>query len=419
MFFLIKNLISTDTGKDAVIVSIGTFINIVAGGLFFILTPRILGPEDYGLFSTVIATGLMAASIANFGIDTGILKFAKLGSSDFNKILSLAFKSYIFLGFLVTLIGIIFAHFLASFLDQPQITALLRIAFFGNMFILLTNFYVASLQARHQFAKASIVNIVSNVSRLTVLALSAYFFTVGLYFLTIIFFSATLVSAIAGKFLMPFKYEKNNKADLLNFHKFNVWIALSLIISTVPYENYLLLKIAGPIQTGFYAAPFKVLSFAHQFGGNLTRVFASRFSSFETNQKAVNYAFKAVLPVSIFIAVLVFLIIISAPIIQIIFGANFEDSVIVFRILAAGFIFFIASTIPSSIILYHLGKSKISFLITVIRYLTFVVLLLLLVPSIQATGAAIAFSSSEFLSFILMTAYLIYQIKSSRTSKDL
>ena len=218
---------------------------------------------------------------------------------------------------------------------------------------------------------------------------------------------------------MPFKYEKNNKADLLNFHKFNVWIALSLIISTVPYENYLLLKIAGPIQTGFYAAPFKVLSFAHQFGGNLTRVFASRFSSFETNQKAVNYAFKAVLPVSIFIAVLVFLIILSAPIIQIIFGANFEDSVIVFRILATGFIFFIASTIPSSIILYHLGKSKISFLITVIRYLTFVVLLLLLVPSIQATGAAIAFSSSEFLSFILMTAYLIYQIKSSRTSKDL
>ena len=84
MFSLIKNLILTDTGKDAVIVSIGTFINIVAGGLFFILTPRILGPEDYGLFSTVIATGLMAASIANFGIDTGILKFAKLGSSYFN-----------------------------------------------------------------------------------------------------------------------------------------------------------------------------------------------------------------------------------------------------------------------------------------------------------------------------------------------
>ncbi|OGD81444.1 hypothetical protein A2775_01125 [Candidatus Curtissbacteria bacterium RIFCSPHIGHO2_01_FULL_39_57] len=148
-------------------------------------------------------------------------------------------------------------------------------------------------------------------------------------------------------------------------------------------------------------------------------MFASRFSSFETNQKAVNYAFKAALPVSIFIAVLVFLIIISAPIIHIIFGANFEDSVIVFRILTAGFIFFIASTIPSSIILYHFGKSKISFLITVIRYLAFVVLLLLLVPSIQATGAAIAFSSSEFLSFILMTAYLIYQIKSSRTSKDL
>src|SRR3989304_6633383 len=107
MFSLIKNLILTDTGKDTVIVSIGTFINIVAGGLFFIIAPRILGPEDYGLFSTVVATGLMAASIANFGIDTGILKFAKGNREQFNKILSLAFKSYIILGVSVALIGVL------------------------------------------------------------------------------------------------------------------------------------------------------------------------------------------------------------------------------------------------------------------------------------------------------------------------
>ncbi len=412
MLASIKSLLLTDTGKDTVIVSVGTFINVIAGGLFFILAPRILGPSDYGLFSTVVATGLMVTSIANFGIDTGLLKFAKFPSSDFNRILSLALKSYIFLGILIAILGLIIAQFIANFLNQPQIADILRIAFVANMFILLTNFYVASLQARRQFARALIVNITSNVARLVLLAISVYFFTAGIFLLTIIFFSVTILSTLVGKLLLQFRYEKGTKVDeLLNFHKYNIWIAASLIISTIPYDNYFLLKIAGPVQTGLYATPFKILTFAHQFGGNFTRVLASRFSSFDTNRKAASYAFKTIIPTSVFIAALVFLTFLSSPIIRIIFGTNFEGSVIVFRILAIGFIFFFASTIPSSIILYYLGKSKISFVITVFRYLTFIILLFAFVTDLKAVGAAIAFTLSESLSFILMLVYAVYKLE--------
>lgn len=413
----IKKVVFTDTGKDTAIVSIGTFINIIAGGLFFILAPRILGPSNYGLFSTIVATGLMAASIANFGIDTGILKFAKFGSDNFNKILSLALKSYIYFGVIITIIGFILAQFVANFLGQPHITNILRIAFVGNIFILLTNFYVASLQAKRQFARASIVNVTANIARLVLLAVSAYFFTNGLYHLTIIFFSVALLSTLTGKLFLSFKYEKNSKAELLNFHKYNFWIALSLIISTVPYDNYFLLKAAGSVQTGLYAAPFKLLTFAHQFGGNFTRVLAARFSSFDTNQKAEHYALKAILPASIFIVSIVLLIFVSSPIIKIFFGTDFEESALVFKILAIGFIFFFASTIPSSIILYYLGRSEISFIITVFRYLVFIILLFALVPNLKAIGAAIAFSLSEFFAFVLMLVYSVYKLNVSKSFK--
>lgn len=419
MLSLIKNLIFTDTGKDMIIVSIGTFINIVAGGLFFILVPRILGPSDYGLFSTVVATGLIAASIANFGIDTGILKFAKFGSGNFNKILSLALKSYLSLGVITTLLGLILAQFIANILDQPQITNLLRIAFLSNTFIILSNFYVASLQAKQRFAEASAVNITSNILRLILLAISAYFFTIGILLLTVIFFSVPILSVLVGKLLLQFKYKKVTNVELLDFHKFNIWIAFSLIISILPYDNYLLLKIAGPTQTGLYAAPFKILTFVHQFGGNFTRVLAARFSSFDTDKKAAMYALKASVPISITTVILIVLMVFSAPTIKIIFGSNFEDSIPVFRILAIGFIFFLASTIPSSIILYYLGKSKISFFITVVRYLTFVILLFLLVPNLKAKGAALAFSLSEFFAFILMAVYVVYKIAVPQTAKNL
>ena len=77
MIYGIKNLIASETGKDTGVVFIGTLTNVVVGGLFFIIAPRILGPEQYGLFTIVLSTALMAVNFANFGIDTGILKFIR------------------------------------------------------------------------------------------------------------------------------------------------------------------------------------------------------------------------------------------------------------------------------------------------------------------------------------------------------
>jgi len=146
-----KNLFFTDTGKDTSVVFIGTLVNIITGGLFFILVPRILGPGDYGLFSTIVATGLMAASVANFGIDAGIFRFARKDSDQADEIFSLALKSYIISGILVGVFGVLFSSTLANYLDHPEITQFLRIAFASTIFILLTNFFVAALQSRENF----------------------------------------------------------------------------------------------------------------------------------------------------------------------------------------------------------------------------------------------------------------------------
>src|SRR3990167_3314302 len=103
----IKTLLLTQTGKDTSVVFIGTLINIILGGLFFIFAPRILGPQNYGLFSVVIATGLMAVNLANFGMDTGILRFINKDNNSNDRILKLAFKSYVVIGIAVLILGIV------------------------------------------------------------------------------------------------------------------------------------------------------------------------------------------------------------------------------------------------------------------------------------------------------------------------
>ena len=408
-----KSLFFTDTGKDTSIVFIGTLINVTAGGLFFILVPRILGPSDYGLFSTIVATGLMAATIANFGIDTGILRFTHKDSDQSNAIFSLALKSYLLSGLLIGVFGVLLAPILANYLNHPEIMQLLRIAFASIIFLLLTNFFVAGLQSKKEFLKASIVNISSNVARLAILVISFFFLSIGLYFLTILFFFITLVSVVVGKMYLSFRIVKTDKSLVKNYFKYNFWIAAALIISAIPFDNYFLLKLAGPVAAGLYAAPFKILTFSYQFGGNFTRVLASRFSSFDTNEKTILYAKKAaIIPVLLSLG-LVFLVLFSTPITLLLFGEKYQQASQILQVLSIGFIFFFLSTIPSSIILYYFGKSSVSFGITLVRYFFFIALLLFLVPSQKALGGAIAFSTSEFAAFLLMIGYMLLKFQKS------
>lgn len=406
----IKSLLFTETGRDMAIVFASSAVNVLAAGIFFIITARILGPANYGLFATVVATGIFAVRLTSIGIDTGILRFASKNSPNNNAVFSLALKSYLILGLLAAVVGFVLSPLIANFLDQPQITNLLRISLGATIFFHLTNLFVAGLQANRQFIKSYIPLILNNLIRIVLIIAGAYFFTVGLFQLTIIYFSATVWSSVIGKLLLPIKLQKTEKMLFRDFFKFNIWIGLALTISAVSFDNYLLLKLAGPVQTGLYAAPFKILNFVYEFGGSFTRVLASRFSSFDTHEKAIEFSKKALLFPLLLSGGMAVLIIIAKPVVQIM-GNDYLGSAQVLRILSVGFIFFFLSTIPSSIILYYLGKSSVSFSITLVKYILLVTLLWVLVPFQKAQGAAYAFVSAELASFILMTVYSFTKLK--------
>ena len=404
---LAKTTFSSQTGKDTSIVFVTTIVNIIVGGLFFILVPRLLDTASYGIFSTVLATGIMASSIANLGIDTSLLHYVSKNTNEKNKFLSLALESYLVIALVVTFTGFFLSAQIAAFLNTPQTADLLKIAFLSTTLLLLVNFYTASLQSQGKFLKASLLNIISNSIRLLSLLAAFYFFTVNLYFLTFLFFFVTVSAVIAGRIFMPFNFNLIPPKGNSDLFKFNSWIALALIVSSVPFDNYFLIKLAGPVQTALYAAPFKILAFSYQIGGNLTRVLGARFSSAQNLTDVKKYSFEF-LPFPILISLgLVVLAIFPHFFIQVLFGNQYLESAQVLRILSIGSISFFLNMIPASIILYHLSKPKVSMIITLARYVLFVALLFMLVPQYLALGAAYAFTISETFVLVLMSAYLL------------
>ncbi|HSX18640.1 MAG TPA: oligosaccharide flippase family protein, partial [Candidatus Saccharimonadales bacterium] len=392
----------------------GTLVNVAIGGLFFLFAPIILGPESYGLFAVVMATGLMAVNFANFGIDSGILRFLKPNEEkQNNQILKLAFKAYVIIGLSIFVLGFILAGPLAKLLSIENYAGLLRIAFSGVIFILITNFFTAVLQTRKKFIESSLVGISSNLARLLILLIASYFATISLFSITVLFFFVTIISTIVGGLYVPLDFlkEKDEHTHAKNFFGYNFWIAASLAISSIPIDNYILVKLSGPLATGIFAAPMKLLSTTYQFAGSFSRVLASRYSSFDTKTKAMEFSKKS-LPFVILISFgLITAGILFGPIVKIILGKSFASSVPVFRILSVGMAFFFAETIPMAILLYYMAKPKVTFYITIIHYVIYAALLFHLIPKFNVVGASWAFTISEGITFIVLSGYVYTKLQ--------
>ncbi len=412
MLTKISRLFFSEINRDTSIVLASTLANAIIGGLFFIIAPRILGPEQYGLFAVVASTGILFANLANFGIDTGILRFLNSDNSQINKrILKLAFQGYLLIGFLVFALGFVFAKPIANFLGYSNLEGILKIAFLGVILILITNFFIAALQAQRKFFQASLVNISANLVRLALIALGGYFFTINLYFLTTLFFSVNIISVIVGKVFVPLNFLKveNEQAEFKRFFSFNFWIAAGLTISSLPIDNYLLVKLAGPVAAGIYFAPFKVLSIVDQFAGNFSRVLASRFTSFDNHLETKAFI-KNITPVVIASGVcFVVLALLAQPVVSILFGQRFLSSATAFTLIAIASVFTFATALPVSLIIYYFKKPKLSFLITVITIAFWIISNYLLIPGFQATGAAISYLLTEILAFLLFAILAIYE----------
>jgi O-antigen/teichoic acid export membrane protein len=413
MFARFKQYLSREN-KNAVIVLTGTALNALVGGLFFIAAPRLIGPENYGLFAVVLSTGIMVSSFANLGVDAGILRFASGPESvKRQKVLKLAFYSYLVIGLAIFFLGFLVAQPLAEFFGDVGLTSLFEIAFFGSIVLLLTSFFTATLQAGQKFMQATIVSLSGNIARIVVLLLAAYFYSVNLYFLTILFFFIPIVSIITGRIFMPLDFLKvhDHETEFKSFFGFNLWIAASLAIASFPIDNYLLLKFAGPIATGIYAAPFKLLSVVDQLAGNYSRVLAQKMGSIEKHSRVI-YLLKNTAPIAIIVAAgFLVLAMLSPFVVRLLLGKSYLQSIPVFAIISVSSAFTFMTAIPASITLYYFKDPRASFYITMSIVVFWIVSSFLLIPPYAQIGASIAYLLTEVWSFLLFSGFVLLKFR--------
>lgn len=284
----INEIISTRTFKDSVVSTFGIFANGLLGVVYYILMARFLGPAEYGAFSVSVAAIALVASIANIGIDTGILRFR--GESRF---LKLGLKLKLISSAVVILLGWYLVPVIAKVMfAKPELVLPLRISLLGVATALLFSFVSGAFQALERFWTWTFVNILSNTLRL-ISALGLIFIgglgvVAGLYG----YIGAPLIGFGVGFFLLPrfWKVKDENKV-LGEFLNFNKWIALFTLVMAVAsrMDTFLTTRLLTLSQVGIYSVAVSLTGIIPRIVFALGSVVAPKLSRFRDKAGVIAY----------------------------------------------------------------------------------------------------------------------------------
>lgn len=397
-------------------------VNLVSNGssfLFFIIIARML-PDISGLglvtiLQTIITT---TAIIAGLGLPQTASRFISnyIGSGDkesanetLKYIVKLGFSSSI----AVSIILFVLAPNISTFFLHAEQDFVIRLAALDSFFLSMSNFGFYSLSALQRYRKIAIISAIGTAIKFST-AFLLVFIGSGLQgiFLGFIVGDAITTLLYVAHLLPTLRIHSKAVYSKKEILRYSIpWYGSSILAFVAEViDRYLLQLLSGLIAVGFYTpaillgAILRILlssleqallpSLSREFGKNGIHSLAS------STRVVSRYLFLIYIPIG-------FLIIATLPvIIPWIYGERYAESIVPTAVIVLGF------TLPSigyvfNASLLSSGHSRVFLASSAIGLFIQILLGIILIPHLSATGAAIARSAA----FGIMTIYPAFKLR--------
>jgi O-antigen/teichoic acid export membrane protein len=321
--------------------------------IFTIIIARLLLPELFGLYSLALSTIILFAGLSDFGIIQATIRYVSkfLGKNDSKKAKAYfvyLIKIKLLLVFVSASVLLLLAKFLATnYYNKPIFLALIAGAFYVVFYGLLTSvegLFFATNRFKYPFFK----EIIFQILRLTIIPLiilltinklsgsSVLLLIIGA--LSLSYFIALIFIWILAQKRVAFMHSK--AAKLTSQEKREIWkfvLPLSATVLSGLFFGYIDIIMLGryvlPEFIGFYRAAFSLVGSLVPFIAFSNALFPifSRLSG-----RKLESTFKQTRKVIILASALAFIgtLVFAGIVINIIFGAEYSQSINVLRILA-------------------------------------------------------------------------------------
>lgn len=361
-------LITSQLARHLALVFTGNIFSAGIGFLALLIISRILTISDYGLFNIVISVLLIVRLVANFGMNTTMMKFVSsyLGRDKRAEAAEVVRVS-LYIKITISLIISVIVFFSAGLMSEKifhdaRLIPLFKLSSFGILLISIFFYVKAMLYAYKKFTGCVALQIFVDLFKLITILVLIFISKLNVSSAIVAFCFIPSLGIVLG--LWQIRREVFIKKiqiggllrQLLSFSK---WIFMSAV-SRSAFHNLGLLMLARMLNSkaaGIYGLslnltyifPIIVVSF---WSVLLPQV--SRFKEINQFRKYVTQSLKISLPTGIIILPLLFL---SKKIILYLFGSRYLESVPIFNLLLLSFFLLTISSLIISA-LYAMNKPR-------------------------------------------------------------
>jgi O-antigen/teichoic acid export membrane protein len=398
------------------------FLSYILRGLSLIVAARILGPSNYGIFSSVFSFCNIFRFFSDFGLTTTITK----NVSEFREKRTLIFLNSFILFLLISILSFLIAYFLFDLFLKPSLKSLFFVIFFGLILDLLREIASSFLIGLEKMEIPSILKILINL-----------FSFLGVFFylrknptpisLGYIYFWIFLLGAIVILFFVFKHFNKLNLKDevkislkIISYLFKDAWIfglGNVLFFININLTILILSKIFDPKLVGIYSAALRFYEALTVIPISFT---AAILPTMIRKKEKIGIFLEKILRIFhlIFWPLLFGSFLVGKDLIILLFGNDYQQSFYPFLILMLGFLFnsYISLFITA---LTAIGKRKEMLIFDFLSIFIVIILSLILIPKFSIYGASFVHLLSFFVLYIFSNLTLKKFIKFNSMPKFL
>jgi len=315
-----------------------SFSDLIANqGIKFIIQivlARLLLPKDFGIIGMITVFIAVSQSIIDSGFSNALIREKDSSQEDYSTVFYFNF----FMAIILYVVLFFSSHAISIFFNEPKLVLILRVL----AFILIINSFGlvqrTILTKNIDFETQTKINVISSIVS-GIIAILLAFLGFGVWSLVIqtllTQFIQSLLLCLSNRWVPSLVFSRNSFKRLFGFG----WkLLVSGVINTLYNNLYFLIigKVFSAVELGYYTNAQKLRDTASQsISTSVQKVGYPVLSSIKEDEDRLREGYKKIIKVSIFITfpLMIGLAAVANPLIRLIFGPNWINSIEYFQVL--------------------------------------------------------------------------------------
>ncbi|HTO94243.1 MAG TPA: oligosaccharide flippase family protein [Bacteroidota bacterium] len=426
-----RRLWTSRTVENTFWVGASSAMGALLGAVGAALYARILGVGEYGVLMLIVSIVTMMIALADLGIGGSIVRFgaemlARGDAPGYRAVLNVALRAklilagIVLLGALVLLdpiVGMVFRHV------DSAITSYFLLSLIAAGLGMLAAYFPPVFQSQRWFRTLAAVAVSGPALKVVVLAVVAYTISA----ITVGQAVWIEIGTAAGLLFVSYLSAPKNSVTFTRLDRplgrrmlsFNKWLSLYYVINLIGgrMDLFFVGGLADAIALGIYGAASKIASIVVIITNSYLTVLLPELSAAITPEEIRKKQRHAIVIVSLFSIGIAALALLADVAVSIVFGPKFAAAGPMIRVMCIG-LFFTVAAYPVNATLFAWNRSEVFPIMSIAGIAALIGGNALFIPRMGAMGAAVAFSLSGTVGFLMSSVIYFLHLKTHAHASD-